>query len=117
MQLWVRWQGPPSNIQCTALVSFDGYTALGRWLLWPNERPLFGSVLFISTFFSETKLQTCREARAMFPWSSEASKLERATKKLCEAIKKGDIVKVRAILAKGKVDVNKNDRYTVRLSQ
>jgi hypothetical protein len=43
----------------------------------------------------------------MFPWSSKADKLQRATRKLCEASEDGDVEKVRALLTKGIVDVNR----------
>jgi predicted lipoprotein len=54
----------------------------------------------------------------MFPWNSEADKLQRAAKKLCDASEKGDVEKVRALLKKGNVDVNKpRDDDIVRVSQ
>jgi hypothetical protein len=60
----------------------------------------------------------------MFPWSSKAEKLQRATRKLqratntlCEAIKEGDVETVRALLKKGKVDVNRPNDDPVRGAQ
>jgi hypothetical protein len=52
----------------------------------------------------------------MLPWSSKADKLQRAARKLCEASEVGDVEKVRALLTKGKVDVNEPIKNFVRMS-